>query len=493
MKISTRLILSYGLMTGLAIGTSLYNLLSMNRLAELTNKLYNHPYIVSTSVLRVESGIVKMHRSMKDVALAKNPQSLENARVQVDRYEQEVYAEFDQMTRHFLGDPEQIDMARQKFTNWKPIRDEVIQLMQAGQSEAAANITKEKGAKYVESLLFDIREIIDFAENKAQEFLTEAERARSQTIRNTFILLIIFSCFIIFLGTIITQSITQSLAKAIQINHQLSQGDLSTSIKVKKQDEISQLMTSVEQMVEVFKETLLKVQTVSSSLAMGSQTMKEKAMNMTSGATEQAASTEEASRSIKHMLNYIRHNTNHASETLSLATQASESAKETRDSMLAAVEIMKLIVDKIGVVEEIALQTNILALNSSIEAARSQESEKGFSVVAAEVRRLATRTRNAASEINQLASSSMIRITKAESLLDQLLPSIKSTNQLVEKINVVSQDQLQGSNQINQAIGKLDEVTQQNSELAKDLSKMSETLADQAEQLKQMINFFKVG
>jgi methyl-accepting chemotaxis protein len=193
------------------------------------------------------------------------------------------------------------------------------------------------------------------------------------------------------------------------------------------------------------------------------------------------------------MLNYIRHNTNHASETLSLATQASESAKETRDSMLAAVEIMKLIVDKIGVVEEIALQTNILALNSSIEAARSQESEKGFSVVAAEVRRLATRTRNAASEINQLASSSMIRITKAESLLDQLLPSIKSTNQLVEKINVVSQDQLQGSNQINQAIGKLDEVTQENSELAKDLSKMSETLADQAEQLKQMINFFKVG
>lgn len=493
MKISTRLILSYGLMTGLVISTSLYNLVSINRLAQLTNKLYNHPYLVSTSVLRVESGIVKMHRSMKDIALAKNPESLEKARLQVDRYEQEVYAEFDQITRQFLGDPEQIDLARQKFTDWKPIRDEVIRLMRAGQSEAAANITQEKGAKYVESLLFDIQEIIDFAENKAQEFLTAADRARLQTIINTFILLAIFSFFSIFVGIMITQSISRSLAEAIQINSQLSQGNLRTDIQVKSKDEIGQLMNSVQQMVEVFKSTLLQVKMVSNSVALGSQTMKEKAMNMASGAIEQAASTEEASTSINHMVNYIRHNTNHASETLNLANQASNSAKETRDSMLAAVEIMKSIVDKISVVEEIALQTNVLALNSSIEAARSQESEKGFSVVAAEVRRLATRTRNAASEINQLASSSMMSITKAESLLDKLLPGIESTNQLVEKINVVSQDQLQGSNQINQAIGKLDEVTQQNSQLAKDLSRMSEALADQAEQLKQMIGFFKVS
>ncbi|MDJ1176520.1 methyl-accepting chemotaxis protein [Roseofilum capinflatum] len=492
MKISTRLILSYGLMTGLVVGTSLYNLFNINRLAQLTTELYEHPYTVSTSVLRVESGIVKMHRSMKDVALAKTPQGIVQARTQVDRYEQQVYAEFDRITQQFLGDPQKIYEVRQKFSNWKPIRDEVIQLMQAGQAEEAANITQEKGADYVESLVRDVQDIIDFAENKAQEFLEEAKKARSQVIVNTLILLIVFALSSIIVGGIITNSIRRSLAEAIQINNQLFQGNLQTNIKVNTQDEVGQLMNSVEHMVENFKSTLLQVQTVSNSVAMGSKTMKERAMHMASGVTEQAASTEEASTSIHHIVDSIRQNTSYASETLNLASKASGDAQETRESMLAALEVMKAIADKIGVVEQIALQTNVLALNSSIEAARSQESEKGFSVVAAEVRRLATRTRNAASEINQLASSSLIGIAKAETLLNQLFPGIERTNQLVEKISLVSTDQLQGSNQINQAIVNLDEVNQQNAQLANDLSQLSQDLAEQAEELKEMISFFKV-
>lgn len=493
MKISTRLTLSYGLMTGLVIGTSLYNLFSINRLAQLTTELYEHPYTVSTSVLRVESGIVKMHRSMKDVALAKTPQGMNQARTQVDRYERQVYAEFDRITQQFLGDPQQIYEARQKFSNWKPIRDEVIQLMQAGQAEEAANITQEKGADYVESLLRDVQEIIDFAENKAQEFLGEVKTARSQVLRNTSILLVIFAFSSIVVGGIITNSIGRSLAEAIEINEQLSKGNLQTKIEVNSQDEIGKLMNSIERMVENFKSTLLQVQTVSNTLAIGSQRMKERAMYMASGATEQAASTEEASTSIHNMVDSIRETTRHASETLSLASKASGDAQETRESMLAALEVMKAIAEKIGVVEEIALQTTVLALNSSIEASRSQESEQGFSVVAAEVRRLATRSRNAASEINQLASSSLIGIAKAETLLDRLFSGIESTNQLVEKISLFSNDQLQGSNQINQAIVKLDEVTQQNSQLANDLSELSQDLAEQAEDLKEMISFFKVG
>ncbi|MGK7929495.1 MAG: EAL domain-containing protein [Spirulina sp.] len=179
-------------------GVSLYTIQSMNRLAILTQKLYDHPFTVNTAVLRVEAGIISMHRSMKDVALANDPTELAAAAQKVDRIEQAVFEDFDLILAQFLGDKTTIEAARQKFAAWKPIRDRVIQLRQWGQIAEAAAITKGEGAEYIQDLLTDIDEVEIFAANKAAEFLEDSQQARQRIIQLAAIAIVLTSIAIVF-------------------------------------------------------------------------------------------------------------------------------------------------------------------------------------------------------------------------------------------------------------------------------------------------------
>jgi methyl-accepting chemotaxis protein len=158
----------------------------------------------------------------------------------------------------------------------------------------------------------------------------------------------------------------------------------------------------------------------------------------------------------------------------------------------AAVTAMKKIVDKISIVEDIARQTRMLSLNATIEAAKAQQHGKGFAVVASEVRALAERSQSAATEINNLANSSMSIAEKAGEMLTRLVPDIQKTAELVQEISAASSEQSSGAEQINRAIQQLDQVTQQNSAISEEMAATSEELASQAEHLQNTMAFFTV-
>jgi methyl-accepting chemotaxis protein len=154
---------------------------------------------------------------------------------------------------------------------------------------------------------------------------------------------------------------------------------------------------------------------------------------------------------------------------------------------------MRDIAGKITIVEEIARQTNLLALNAAIEAARAGEHGKGFAVVAAEVRKLAERSQFAAAEISELSGSSVEIAEKGGKMLEQIVPDIQRTAELVQEISASSGEQNAGANQINSAIQQLDLVIQQNASASEELSSTAEELSSQAEQLRGTIGFFRVG
>jgi len=340
---------------------------------------------------------------------------------------------------------------------------------------------------------------------------------------------------VVALGVIsflLARSITRPLAKAVAVAKQLAVGDLSSEIRVHGGDETGQLLKAMDDMVKATKEVAALAQEVAEGdltveirarserdelmLALatmvsrlldvargvkvaaenvncGSMEMSSSSQQLSQGASEQAASAEQVSASIEQMAASIRQNSDNSLNAENIALQAAMDADECGQAVGETVGVMKHIAEKILIVEEIARQTNLLALNAAIEAARAGAHGKGFSVVAAEIRKLAERSQSAAGEINALSASSAKVAENAGRRLEAMVPNIRKTAELVQEIAATSRDQDVGAGQINGAIQQLDQVIQQNASAAEEMASTAEELASQSEHLAEMIDFFRVG
>nr|HEX4315830.1 methyl-accepting chemotaxis protein [Kofleriaceae bacterium] len=299
----------------------------------------------------------------------------------------------------------------------------------------------------------------------------------------------------------------EALAETVRVVTALAGGDLSTSMVgayegdfASLRDAVNQSMSSLRDMVGKIHGAANTITSAAGQIASGNASLNARTQEQSSALEETAASVEEMTATVKQNAA----NANQANQLASGARDVAEKGGSVVDSavgaMAAITESSKKVADIIGVIEQIAFQTNMLALNAAVEAARAGDQGRGFAVVAAEVRNLAQRSAAAAKEIKTLIQDSADKVDQGAKLVYQsgstlrdIVTSVKKVSDIIGEITTASDEQASGIEQINTAVTSMDRGTQENAALVEEASSAASAMTEQAQGLVDLVGFFRTG
>jgi len=486
MRTNRQLLIAFGIIVVVVVLGNVYQLNRIRAIGDLTTRLYDHPYTVSNAVRSAQTAIVRMHRSMKDVALAETSEDINAAVAQVDEYEQIVYERLETAKEQFLGDKQQFDDLIDEFAAWRTIRERVITLTRAGQRAQAAAITKGEGADHVGKLENDVRALREFADGKATDFLTGAQTADDQAFLWTIVLMIVNIVLIVWIAISTIRSIVRS---AVEI--QAGASILASSS--------TQIMTATAQVAVGATETAMSVSETSTTVEevrQAADVVNQKARLV----SDRAQKAVEVSQTGEVAVN----------ETIEVMAHIRTQMESVGDSIIRLSEQSQAIGEIIATVNDLADQSNLLAVNASIEAAKAGEHGKGFVVVAEEIKSMAEQSKQATrnvrailSDIQKAVSTAVLateqgskaveagvrQSTDAGEAIRALTQSIKESAQAAILIATSARQQLTGMDQMTVAMENIDQAsaetaasTRQAESAAQNLNELGQQLEDLLEQ-----------
>ena len=295
-----------------------------------------------------------------------------------------------------------------------------------------------------------------------------------------------------FIVRSITNGIVSHIEEFTVFSNEINQGNLFAKMDVNRDDEIGDLAKALKGMVESIHKMASGLHQNGTNVGETATYLNDSSQSLSALSSRQAAAVEEVASAMEQMAANVSANTDNARKTEDIALLAKEELLKTVHVVKQSHQDIEQIVEEINIISDIAMQTNILALNASVEASRAGDAGRGFSVVAAEVRKLAERSQEASDSITNSATSVMESSVEIKERVEKLVPNIEQTEEYVREITTAGVEQHNGAMLINNSIQEINVSTQENAAAASDYSEAAHKLTQQAEELREAIKKFKL-
>lgn len=529
--IKAKLAAGFGMMIVLLAGIAVLGIFSLGNMNSAINEVINGPAKRLENSQQANIRLLEAVRSEKNLILSATQEEM-NRHVANGEQSREAMAELLAQGEERASAAGKADWQRLTalLTRMTALEGRMADLVRAGQVNEAAALSSGEAREVANEMTELFGKIVD--RNQAAMVQADQDTAKQYAETRNLVIAITIAALLVAVAFAlwIALGISTGLSRLMTVANAVAVGDLDQRVAIKSNDEIKDLVgvfnvmtdnlkttanladeiangdltvqpkplsdkdtlgISLQSMVERLRGVVSDALSAADNVSAGSQELSATSEQMSQGATEQAAAAEQASASMEEMAANIKQNADNAAQTEKISRQSAKDAENSGEAVNRAVDAMRTIADKIGIVQEIARQTDLLALNAAVEAARAGEHGKGFAVVASEVRKLAERSQTAAAEISSVSGDTVKAAQEAGDMLQRLVPDIRKTAELVSEISAACREQDIGASQINEAIQQLDKVTQQNAGASEQMSATSEELAAQAEELQTSIAFFR--